>query len=259
MRCICISFVQSYQEHLHVLQQVAQTRPHLLSTRQNLRRRQNESIFARIPHLNRHAECRFRNLIRIVHTISADLVDGVANRATRENRAMDSLDSSNGAVGQGLALRGVGDSARACVAVRVHPELRVRVDVHVELDTLSSTNGVEVGFNGFGLDAVAGGGTFVVFGAGRSAGATGLGPVRWPVAVDVAADAAGRGCGLAVLAPHSVGGLSVGKAVRVDDGEDVEVVLVLEAGSCGIGGGEELVCCILNDPAKSVSLCICIS
>jgi hypothetical protein len=128
------------------------------------------------------------------------------------------------------------------------------VDVHVKLDTLSSANGVEVGFNGFGLDAVASGGAFVVFGAGRSAGATGLGPVRWPVAVDVAANAAGRGCGLAILAPHSVGGLGVGETVRVDDGENVEIVFVLEAGSCGIGGGEELVCCILNDPAKLVRL-----
>jgi hypothetical protein len=47
--------------------------------------------------------------------------------------------------------------------------------------------------------------------------------------------------------------LGVGEAIRVDNGEDVEVVFVLVSSGSGIGGAEELVCCILNDPAKSFS------
>jgi hypothetical protein len=44
--------------------------------------------------------------------------------------------------------------------------------------------------------------------------------------------------------------LSVGKTIRVDNGEDVEVVLVFEAGYCGVGGSEELVSSILDDPTE---------
>jgi hypothetical protein len=47
--------------------------------------------------------------------------------------------------------------------------------------------------------------------------------------------------------------LSVGEAVRVDNGEDVKVVFVLVSSGSGIGGAEELVCCILDNPAKWVS------
>jgi hypothetical protein len=160
---------------------------------------------------------------------------------------------SNGAVSQGLVLRGVGNGAGTGVAIGVHPELRVRVDVHVELDALARSNAVELGFQGFRLDAIAGRGALVVFGARGGASAAALVPVVGPVAVDVAADAAGGGGGLTVLAPHAVGGLRVGEAVGVDDREDVEVVLVFEAGSCSVGSGEELVCCVLDDPAELVS------
>jgi hypothetical protein len=58
---------------------------------------------------------------------------------------------------------------------------------------------------------------------------------------------------LAVFAPHAVGGLRVGEAVWVDDGEDVEVVFVFVGGGCGIGGVEELEGCVLDDPGDFVS------
>jgi len=163
------------------------------------------------------------------------------------------FDGCDGAVGQGLVLCGVGDGPGAGVAVGVHPELGVRVDVHVELDALAGCYAVELGFENFGLDAVAGGGAFVVLRAGRCAGAAAEVPLVGPVPVDIAADAAGGWCGLTVLAPHAVGCLSVCEAIWVDNREDVKVVFVLVASNRGIGRGEDLVRSILNDPAtKSI-------
>jgi hypothetical protein len=75
--------------------------------------------------------------------------------------------------------------------------------------------------------------------------------VVWPVAVDIAPDAACRWGTLPVLAPQAVAGLTEGEAVRVDDGEDVEVVGVLEARNRWVGGSEELVCSVLNRPVLS--------
>lgn len=70
-----------------------------------------------------------------------------------------------------------------------------------------------------------------------------------PVAVDVAADARGARVGLAVLAPETVAGLGVDEAVRVDDGEDVELVLVDEGLDGGVGAvvGQEVVGLVLGD------------
>jgi hypothetical protein len=71
--------------------------------------------------------------------------------------------------------------------------------------------------------------------------------VERPVAVDVPADTAGRGGRLTVLAPETVIGLGVGEAVWVYNGEDVEVVLVLESCGCGVLGREKLVGCVFNN------------
>lgn len=59
--------------------------------------------------------------------------------------AVDSLDGGDGAAGDGLQL-GVGGRQRAArVAVRRHPELRVRVPVHVHLDALLVADGAHLG------------------------------------------------------------------------------------------------------------------
>lgn len=166
---------------LHVLDQVAQPSPHLLRAGQNLFLGQDESVPSCIPQLNRHAVRRLGHLKCIIYTIATDLVDGVTDGAPSERRTVNGLDSSNGAYGQGVVLCGIGDGSRAGVAVGVHPELAVRVDVHVECDTLASGDAVELGFERFGLYAVACGGTFVVLCAGRGGCTAALVPVRWPV------------------------------------------------------------------------------
>jgi hypothetical protein len=38
----------------------------------------------------------------------------------------------------------------------VHPELTVRVYIHVKLNSLAGCDAVEVGFQGFGFDAITG-------------------------------------------------------------------------------------------------------
>jgi hypothetical protein len=238
---------------LHVLQQIAQARPHLLSTRQNLVRRQHKAIVASIPELDSHAKCRLCNFKRVVDAVTTDLVNSVADGSASEDRAMYSLDSSDGAISQRLALCGIRDRARTSVTVGVHPKLRVRVDVHVELDTFTGSNAVELRLQCLGLNAVARRRTLVVFCTRRSAGAAALVPVVGPIPVHISSNAAGRWSRLTVLAPHAVGSLGVGKAVRVDNGENVKVVLVLEASDGGVGGSKKLICSILDDPAITVS------
>ena len=166
--------------HLHVLQHVAQARPHLLSTWLNLRSRQDESIVARVPQFDSHAVRGLRILVCIVHTVAADLVDRIADRSTFKDGAVHSFHSSDGAISQRLVLRGSRESAGASVAVRVHPELGVRVDVHVQLNTLSSSYAVELGSESFGLDTVTGRGSLVVFSARRGTGTLALVPVSDP-------------------------------------------------------------------------------
>lgn len=159
---------------------------------------------------------------------------------------MHSLDGSDGALGDGRVLRGLGDGAGARVAVGVHPKLGVGVDVEVEGDTFAGGDAVELRLEGLVLDGVTGRSALVVLGAGGGGGAGGLRPVGGPVAVDVAADAAGRRRRLPVLAPQAVRALRVCEAVRVDNGEDVEVELVLERLVGGDRGCEELVSCVLD-------------
>lgn len=95
------------------------------------------------------------------------------------------------------------------------------MDVHVQLDALSSGDAVELCFERLCFHAVACTGALVVLRARRGRGAAPLVPVVGPVAVDVAAYAGCGGRGLSVLAPHAVRGLGIGEAVRVDDGEDI--------------------------------------
>ena len=75
---------------------------------------------------------------------------------------MHCFDGSDGAAGEGGVFCRVGEGTRAGVAVRVHPELAVRVNVHVQRDSLAGSYAVELGLEQFSLYAVAGGRAFVV-------------------------------------------------------------------------------------------------
>lgn len=78
---------------LHILQQIRKASPHLLSTRHNLLRGQHKAKIARVPQLDRHRKGRLGIFKRIIHAISANLVNGAANRTTSERRPMHSLHS----------------------------------------------------------------------------------------------------------------------------------------------------------------------
>ena len=109
----------------HVLQQVSQTGPHLFTAGQNLSRGQDETVCAGVTKLHSHRVLRFRVLERIVDTVTADLVDSVADGATSESGAVNSLDSSDGALGQASVCGRVWECAGTSVAIWVHPELGV--------------------------------------------------------------------------------------------------------------------------------------
>lgn len=172
----------SHSNPLHILHHVPQPRPHLLGTRQNLLLGQHKPIATGIPQLDRHTVRRLCNFKRVVDAVTADLVNGITNGAAGKRGAVDGFDGGNGARREGRVLCGVGDRARTCVAVGIHPELAVGMHVHVERYALSGCNAVEMGFEGFGFDAVACRGAFVVVGAGRGRCAVALVPVRRPVA-----------------------------------------------------------------------------
>lgn len=121
------------------------------------------------------------------------------------------------------------------------------MNVHVELDTLASSNAVELSLESLSLDTVTGRWALVVLCAGRGASSASLLPVVGPVSVDVASHAAGGRRSLAVLAPHAVRRLRVGETVGVDNGEDIKVVLVLEGPVVCIGGSQKLVRGIFNN------------
>ena len=104
------------------------------------------------------------------------MVDGVADWAASESGAMDSLDSSNSTLGQASVGSRVGQRTRASVAIGVHPELGVRVNVHVELDALALGKAIELSLECLGLDTVASRGTLVVLSARRGACTLSLAP-----------------------------------------------------------------------------------
>lgn len=160
---------------------------------------------------------------------------------------MNSLESGNSALGKAGVSSRVGHSARASVAVRVHPQLAVRVNVHVQNRSVGAgRHAVKLSLESLVLDRVALGLALVVLGTGVCRSSSCLTPVVRPVAVDVSSDAARRREGLSVLTPHAVVALGVGEAIGIDDREDVEVVLVLVGRIIRIGRSEKLVCGVLD-------------
>ena len=69
----------------------------------------------------------------------------------------------------------------ASVAIWVHPELRVRMNVHVQLDTLPGSDAVQLSLEDLVLHGITGSKTLVVFCAGGSASAASLIPVVRPL------------------------------------------------------------------------------
>jgi hypothetical protein len=120
--------------------------------------------------------------------------------------------------------------------------LAIGVDIEIESDTARVTELVDLGYKTLVLGCVASCYALVGLGA-RACGSTASDlPLLGPVAFDVAANARVSRHGLAVLAPETVGGLTVDKAIRVDDGGNVEVELVHDCLDGSIRGilGEEL-------------------
>lgn len=107
--------------------------------------------------------------------------------------------------------------------------------VNEELQALAGLDAAdEVGQVG-SLGGIRGGSSLVVLGAGVSGSTASNGPLEVPVTVDVTANASAASVGLTVLAPQTSVGLGEDEAVRVNNGEDVEVVLVDEALDLGVG------------------------
>jgi len=114
--------------------------------------------------------------------------------------------------------------------------LAVAVDIEVQSNTTRVTQLVDLGGEDAVLWSIARSLALVGLGAWARGGAAGYLPFVGPVAVDIAADAGVTADGLTVLAPQTVGGLGVDKAVRVYDWSDVEVELVDDGFDARIGG-----------------------
>lgn len=117
------------------------------------------------------------------------------------------------------------------------------MEVDVERDTTASSERVNLANDSLELRAVTSGTALEGLVTGVGGGTASQFPLVRPVAVDVTANAGASRDGLTVLAPETVGGLSVDEAyhyelvtiqtrswvmltIRVDNGGDVKVVLV---------------------------------
>ena len=109
-----------------------------------------------------------------------------------------------------------------------HEELGVRMVVNEHLYSLVRLGRLQPVDKGRGLWGIRLRRALEVVGTGVGRGTPAETPLEWPVTVDIVPDAAAARGALSVLAPHPIVGLGVEEAVRVDDGEHVEVVLVNE-------------------------------
>lgn len=100
------------------------------------------------------------------------------------------------------------------------------MDVEVQADTARVLQRLDLSNKTAVLRCVSRSLALVCLGARVGAGTVGELPLVRPVTVDVSTNAAASADGLAVLAPESVGCLTVDETVRVDYRHDVEVELV---------------------------------
>jgi hypothetical protein len=90
--------------------------------------------------------------------------------------------------------------------------LSIRVEVNVERDTTASSQRVDLTNDGLELRAVTSGTALKGLVTGVGGGTTSELPLVGPVAVDVTSNTGASRDSLTVLAPETVGGLSVDKA-----------------------------------------------
>lgn len=84
---------------LHVLQQILDPRKGLLSRRQNLLRRQDESVLALVPQLRREHVIGADHIRHIIDAAAAGLVNGRTDGPVLELDLVDRVDGANGALG----------------------------------------------------------------------------------------------------------------------------------------------------------------
>lgn len=176
---------------------------------EDLVRWQHKTIPSGISEFYSERIIRLGNICNVVNAITSSLVYGTANRSWGELCAKQCSNRVRGATGQRLVFVIVSGKGTAGIAVRGHEELRVRVPVNVQLQPLGGLDGGKLGNQALGLWSVTGSLSLEVLCARVGRGTAGDGPLVWPVAVDVVAQTAAAGGGLAILAPQAIGGLSV--------------------------------------------------
>lgn len=147
------------------------------------------------------------------------------------------------------------------------------MEVDVERDTTASSKRVNLANDSLELRAVTSGTALEGLVTGVGGGTTGQLPLVRPVAVDVTTNTGAARDGLTVLAPETVGGLSVDEAyhhdlaiihtrrwvmltIRVDNGGDVKVVLVDNSLDSSVGSvlGQQLVGQVLGSLRQTMSV-----
>lgn len=188
----------------------------LLNTRgQNLGSGENKTAGARVStgaELDGPRISRTGHGLEVIGAGTGGGVQGRARGAVGEAGAVDGADGGRVDAHEGLLQRVVGRPGVAVVAERAEDVLAVAVPVDVQLDAPAGGQSRSEGGQAAHLGRVAGGLALVGLVAGVGGRAARDGPLVGPVAVDVGADAALAGPGLAVLAPETVGCLRVDEA-----------------------------------------------
>lgn len=176
------------------------------------------------------------------------LVEGSADRACHK---LGSVGGSNGClhrVCKTLLGGKVGNLGSATVAIRQENGLGIAVEINVPRNTFDGRDLGGESSQSLALRCIACSLALVVFRRGGSRGTARNIPMRRPVAVDVGTYGRDTSAGLSVLPPEAGGALTVGEAISIDDGDDVEIEVVQE----GLGGAatvtrDQLVDDVLGD------------
>lgn len=176
--------------NVHILQNRLESRPLLLCTPPDLRRRQHEPVIPRIPKLNEICPVSLAHLIRIVNAVPCSHVKRGTARSKDKLRALDLANGLRRAPCQVDVLAQLGNILGAVPAERREEVLAVAVPVDEELDAVRVAKPVDEGVQAGHLGGVAWGLTLVAEVARVSRGAVRVSiPLVGPVAVDVAAPA----------------------------------------------------------------------
>jgi hypothetical protein len=111
----------------HVDQERPQAGICLFSTREDLVRRQDETIIAGIPQLGREGIVRPDDVVDVVDAVPGRWVDRAADGPVLEGHTMHGLDGVNGAFGQSLQLIVLGGNSGARVAISWVPDNQITI------------------------------------------------------------------------------------------------------------------------------------